>query len=93
MGTSLPQLGVQSQMDPQQAANLFSALMAGATAMTNPTGPLRMEPNNVMPQGDGMQRPLDPLLQYINENMQEGSRADLSDLLPPAVRERPQPRG
>ena len=93
MGTSMPQPGAQSQMDPQQAANLFTALMAGAAAMTTTTGPLRMGPNSGIPQGDGMQRPLDPLLQYINENRHEGARDDLSDLLPPVVRERPLPRG
>jgi hypothetical protein len=30
MATSMPQLGGQSQIDPQLAANLFTALMAGA---------------------------------------------------------------
>ena len=93
MAPPMPQLGGQSQMDPQQAANLFTALMAGAAVMASSAGPPRMGPNIVAPLDADMQRPLDPLQQYINENMREGSRADFSDLLPPAVRDRPQPRG
>ena len=89
MAPLMPQLGGQSQMDPQQAVNLFTALMAGAAAMASSVGPFRMGPNIAAPPDADMQRPLDPLQQYINENMREGPRPDLLDLLPPAVRDRP----
>ena len=56
-------------------------------------GPLLTGPNNSAPPDADMQRTLDPLQQHINENLQEGSRVDYSDLIPPAVRDRPQPRG
>ncbi len=46
----------------------------------------------IIPPGNQPQMPNDFLQRYMNSNLRDGVREDYSDLLPPAVRERPQQR-